>query len=1478
MPQPDNKSNNQLKSITWNGQEVDLIKKLGSGLTADVYQAIVNEKDVAIKVLRPGSSQEVRKFFVGEMNNITEVRNAWSTRFPGVPQVVPEIYGGSKEGERPFIIMDLVKGRPVDDEIKESGHPLSESVALHLFSQFGMLLVVLHEKIKKYYADIKIDNLWRLTKADPAGNPLLLVTDWNVLNDYSEDGKVRDLFFTSLYLFQVLTGTTLPYKHGQITVKLETISEFVNLSFGTREFLRKALNINVNRRFASAQQWVDALDEIKVNWEKEAIELNKIAAKYLDIAQEKQSVKNIAEAADAYQKARMLLDISGLKGRGVAVVFVELSKKVDQGFESTSHREKGLISLRGGVYKEAAEIFDEGADFSVLDPELLRRYYWLSRAADEIGRQVFGAVVENGITAVEKLVKGESIQAQNILEELAEKVSPARSECLGHLINEAKIINLADDANRLREAGDFAGVVAAYQNAYNLFRTLPATPSTNWAEKLGDIKFLLQEAVNDEKTLGIARECTQKAVDAYAQNEVDRAADEFTKAFAASPDDEVSLNQLKKCISGSLSDGRWLDASLMVEKVIGLGDLKDKIKDFLEITTRLQRISSAFKRMQYDEGLQEITAYQTAYSGNEIAMGLSLKNVLQVALETSQANEEVEAATKIIQIASQINVAWGNEFKETHKSFKSELSERIEDVVPQLLLNVYDLHNQNTVESSNKAIEVLTRLKAILPDSDSRKADILNIEKVVDNRRAFLKDTSIDAARVTDEAIQVIKQNIRKIEDLIDEKFKKAAVLSLASEDEREARKLLMDEVGSQALEGLKAAATWARMESQSSEPISKLNLFYAAINKTGIQGWTKIAELAKNATTQFNQYRSAFTSEYQAGNLDAAQQILDAQEALTGESNDLINDKQLIDSTRKMLTWAAALAQTDDGNTIPSRFAGVATRAERELMIAGEFLAQPIHSCYWAQTKANDYFDRQSMDYLREFSRGVQNHTLDYAPVEKALRCNQIEREIRKQMGGGKDGLLDGAETSLMSLMPSIEKLYSCKEARHEIKCMLGVKKALSQINLKKRFALAEFYATDQTYQTRMEQQRRNKKAFTVVGLIVGGLVLLGLATWAILKFVVGPKLVPTPTEMPVATLAPLPTNTPTPEPTPEPTAQISRFLSSAEIAGLVPDQFGEVFLIDDTDAVIEGGTEGAWKESNETGFGQAFKYIDTLSDTETLGITWPMDVGVTNTGLYQIAVNETKVHSMTKSGLTMQVFADDVEIKPYIGNGTLEFGSSPDQRTDLWHVIGEYQLTAGQVVKVKLNLTGINLLPDVNELGIDAVYIAEKRLPVTDDYGFLDMLPTGLVPVAISDYSKATKSNEEDPWEPVVAMEGMSGDGYQISLKDLAAEPSIEVPFSAPMLGPGRYHVYTLTSDKTSTDIVYTVFVDGEAVDDLEVLASAGQNGTFLEVATIDLTEGLHTVTVQVKPKTFDATQDVILGTNVMFLCFDSNIALNN
>jgi hypothetical protein len=251
--------------IEWQGRQIHIEKLLGVGLFTDVYRARISNQRVAVKVLRPQSGERAFTYFVSEMRNLRLLWDQWAVLYPDNPhRVTPEYYSGDQGTKPPFFLLELIDGQLLED-LLPIGQELPEQEALELMCQFGQLLTVLHEKLNQCYADIKFGNLWRLALF-PGQRPLLKVTDWNVLSERTEAGVTRDLFFASLYLFRLATGIVLPYARGQVKRDPVRVEEFSRLTHGLKSFIRRALHPNLERRYATAQEWTIALAELVSGW------------------------------------------------------------------------------------------------------------------------------------------------------------------------------------------------------------------------------------------------------------------------------------------------------------------------------------------------------------------------------------------------------------------------------------------------------------------------------------------------------------------------------------------------------------------------------------------------------------------------------------------------------------------------------------------------------------------------------------------------------------------------------------------------------------------------------------------------------------------------------------------------------------------------------------------------------------------------------------------------------------------------------------------------------------------------------------------------------------------------------------------------------------------------------------------------------------------------------------------------------------
>lgn len=262
---------------------------LGEGLTARVFRAkasYAEDRPLAIKVLKANLDAEVMERFeqeallIGEVVAALERANGkWRSTDPRLkpaqPSRVHETWlpksavatgqKGTSQAESPlpqqpaFMAMDLIPGRKMEEILALDG-PLAEPQGLLVGAQLFGLFQVLHEEVRRTYADFKFENLWW-----EADTQRLWVTDWNVLSEPGDlSGVPRDLERGARALLTVLTGH--PLAPGRA---LSRHPGWQGLSEGARQLLTAMLHPIKERRPASAEEVRKELLVLLNAWEGE---------------------------------------------------------------------------------------------------------------------------------------------------------------------------------------------------------------------------------------------------------------------------------------------------------------------------------------------------------------------------------------------------------------------------------------------------------------------------------------------------------------------------------------------------------------------------------------------------------------------------------------------------------------------------------------------------------------------------------------------------------------------------------------------------------------------------------------------------------------------------------------------------------------------------------------------------------------------------------------------------------------------------------------------------------------------------------------------------------------------------------------------------------------------------------------------------------------------------------------------------------
>jgi eukaryotic-like serine/threonine-protein kinase len=140
-----------------------LVRRLAQGGMAAVFLAVRADdeyhKEVAVKLVRPGlDSQDLMNRFRNERQTLAGLDH---------PNIVRLLDGGSTPEGAPFLVMEYVEGRPIDEYCDQ--HKLSVDDRLHLFGEVCDAVQYAHEKLV-IHRDLKPSNI--LVMAD--GAPKLL--------------------------------------------------------------------------------------------------------------------------------------------------------------------------------------------------------------------------------------------------------------------------------------------------------------------------------------------------------------------------------------------------------------------------------------------------------------------------------------------------------------------------------------------------------------------------------------------------------------------------------------------------------------------------------------------------------------------------------------------------------------------------------------------------------------------------------------------------------------------------------------------------------------------------------------------------------------------------------------------------------------------------------------------------------------------------------------------------------------------------------------------------------------------------------------------------------------------------------------------------------------------------------------------------------------------------------------------------------
>ncbi|MBL7162507.1 MAG: hypothetical protein ISS57_07860, partial [Anaerolineales bacterium] len=1311
----------------WNGHKIVIDRRLGEGLTSDVYRAQYDGNAIVIKALKEASSDTVQEFFMSEGRNITSVSNQWRRQYPDKAQIVPEFFGGDQKSVPPFLLMEFIPGTEIKNVVGEQG-PLSEPKALALAAQMACMFDVLHNGLNRSYSDIKYENFWMVENEEYPDLPDLKVTDWNVMHEKTPESVSRDLFYSSLYIYAMLTGVMPQFSMGRLSSSLEQAERFTQLTIGMQVFLRKALHNNIERRYASIEDWAAAINDLFEVWQQSPAQLNYSANKAVTEGAELKESGDLKLAGEKFRRALMLLEISGQKGKGKnEVAWQALWDRNQKELEAASHFQQGITFLKSTNFTQAMEVFGEGADFTPVGGEDLRRWYWLASAAYEMGKDQFRILRQRGIEGVDALLNHEYEKAFSVLNDACSEFDDQLPVGLAALRDESRIYLLDYLAKKAHTEERFDEVLELYREARKLGRGLPDEPETAWAEDVGDLESLVQRTSDEAQSIGEARKQIDLAQWALNKQDWEKAALHFRNAAMAAPDERFTSHEWAEAISQQFQEGSLEVGMQLAEGALGLAGVKGAVSKLYSMGHSLRMIDSLGRRGELKLMANRLLEYQTSYQGNKLALGKIFEKVLRTVYRISQGQERLDVVEQIVGVAQLLDPEFAADLETEGKAFRARLKARRRDVFSELFIQALKELTENTHDSVLKAKATIANLKRYIPQTDEHFQKIVQLEQDVDARVTEFTNRIERQQKIHDQQLDQLKQQLHVIKSAVEHRNQK-----IASFDPSLPENALVFIEGARAnarswMEVLLKAYTWKQLVHDDPEPDHWIEKALNQLKLLKEFGWLEVEKHAREALSAFRDKLEIARERYSKGNLAEALAQIKELEHITDENTEYARLLSYFDDTQEFMTWSGNLAE-EGVKRISSQegLHDIWGRINAKLQKWTDIKLAPV---YWQNSGLGTLFEmmvNQANDRLANLPSPEDKDFVQF--MTGLLYAGQAQGLVNRNRADDTEEKEAAPAVSINQVVLGVRDFVWRKKKPESTK----------HLELLSRFPFAHSLEDISRVNTacKLEEDRRSQiRRIVTAGsatLIVVAATVLSIIFKEPIMGVINPSPTPTITltPSPTSTLTPTPTHTPiTPTLTPIPTSEYR--IKGVDIS-LFPEMgsvhLEELYIIDDENALLPENAN--WKvfppnENNlilHRGYKQSFRYYNKPIPPEAdFKVIWTMDI-LLDPGLYQLYVSDPAYHSFSNDGYVLEykMFVDNepTPLPVLAGSGGIIQGYDRDEAKewfveDTWTGVGMYHIDAPALVRVELDLSGFSGALYRREVGIDAIALVKLRQP---------------------------------------------------------------------------------------------------------------------------------------------------------------------
>lgn len=1004
------------------GKKVRILRLVGDGFTSEVYEAEMyrDQEDerlqVAVKALKPLDFAMAKQNFQAEAETLASLMEfeEQANKTQGVAlKIAPIYYGYSEHQKTPYIVMEFIRGVELPELLNRS-KKLPEQQALTIAWQFFRLLDLLHTRLKKYFVDLKSENLWWVGEENrPDGQ--LKITDFGTLAEIKNvgqnfiSGEKRDLLLGMSILYYMVSGRALHYSiYGKLLNPEDKAIEALPVSWGLKEILSRGLHRSPERRYQKASEAASELRSLVEWWYRPGEQVYDKANNNLNEALKFENLAGVEprKYARRTQAALSILQLKDPQFRpdevGAAI------RQAEAVLVKSDYLAFGKDLLIGGSYEDAQRQFELGKDWASNTAEL-RRWGYLAEAlkGHRIPPERFEQIRSEAMEIIELMNQQQWGVAKARLNLLKDALG---NRGLAYLLAECDLFENLFRAEKAGRNEQFEVAAENYQLGWEALEKLPDREFV-MREEVGNLQHKAIEAKTLAETRGEALKALRDA-DQFLNNaplEFEKLAQAYRKAVDADAHCPGLAVGISKGVEMAVEKGEFKTALQLIEIGLSVDGTADLMRGE-QMVAAMSSVDRALLRGDLDKSIEKIDSLVRNFRSMHGATR-AIERLLKAVEESATTNQQPDILSAVSRLyleldPSEVEIAQQIEARaiqirekqrvEAQKVIDLQIAYVSQDLLylqsrdliapaiyPELALANHFL--QERQECLQEAAGILTRLEMMSPAWDNyrfQEIKALSAQLNSEKNKPLREDESTLLQRK--EAQKARKTRLNDKWENYNRTLKwlqGGDRVGLRTETTMAMRAELAEKLKEIYLLG----STYLAIQGEPDETVQEvLDQVIGHIDQLGLAGWQALHQEAQKMLDEFAQQIQKAQSDLDNGRLEEAIPQIQELQLTAGEDPEVIQLAQKAHQIQRFLGWV-------DSNQSALQM-GV---GDSQILEGINHLTKMgIPAVYWRNSLIPTFLDTLNKRYRQQLQQGLANPE-NYEFIQTMRDYTELKRII---------------------------------------------------------------------------------------------------------------------------------------------------------------------------------------------------------------------------------------------------------------------------------------------------------------------------------------------------------------------------------------------------------------------------------------------------------------------------------------------------